>query len=236
MRSFEIDNESFRIAGFDTSLASFGLVLARVVRDGFALRLEFIAGDVVKTEPNPHCERTSDDLLERFAKIARHVREFLRAADPHLITVEQAITPVGKGRGGGGKAKESPQVAQNLGRARGIVDAFAAIYAAPVLEINATRVKKAVTGSHLAEKAEVIRWLERHHPEIAQCYPINESGKVLTGRREHVADAAGTVLAALERPEFINALANHFRIDPELARLDDWEGREALCTAKEGSP
>jgi len=160
-----------RVVGFDTSLSAFGMVAAHVTAEGGRLRLRYVAGDVIKTEKDGTVKRTGDDLLRRFRELALRSWSFTREHDPHVITVEQAITPVGK-RGKNGFGGESPQVGQNLGRARGLVDALAAgLEHVLLLERSSQAIKKATTGHHLAEKADMIAALERRHPEIVRCYP-----------------------------------------------------------------
>lgn len=228
---------SFRVVGFDTSLSAFGMVAGVIELVDGRPSLQFVAGDVIETEKDPTTKRAGDDLLRRFGELARRSWAFVREWDPHVIAVEQAITPVGKKRPGFGG--ESPQVAQNLGRARGLVDALAAgLEHVVLLERSSQAIKKAATGNHLAEKSAMVEALERHFPEIRACY----RSRMVKGQlvpylplREHVADAAGAVLAVLDDQQFVDRLAHVLAIDAAIATLDDWTGREALCARREGN-
>lgn len=228
---------SFRVVGFDTSLAAFGMVAGVIELVDGRPSLRFVGGDVIKTEKDQSVKRAGDDLLRRFGELARRSWAFVREWDPHVIAVEQAITPVGKKRAGFGG--ESPQVAQNLGRARGLVDALAAgLEHVVLLERSSQAIKKAATGNHLAEKSAMIAALEKHFPEIRGCYP----GRLVKGEqvpylplREHVADAAGAILAVLDDQQLVDRLAHVLSVDATVATLDDWSAREALCAGREGN-
>lgn len=227
-----------RAVGFDTSLSAFGMVAAELSLVDGRLRLHFVAGDVVESEPDNQVKRKSDDLLRRFGELARRSWAFVREYDPHVIAVEQAITPVGKYKGRGNRG-ESPQVAQNLGRARGLVDALAAgIAHVTLFERSAQAIKKATTGDHLAEKESMIAALEEAHPEIVSCYPfrlVRGERVAYKGLREHVADAAGSIFAAFDDPKFREIVGHVLAIADAEEYLDELRAHEARFRQAEGS-
>lgn len=229
----------FRVVGFDTSLTSFGMVAAHIELEDGRPTLRYVAGDVIETEKDGSAKKVGDDLLRRFGELARRSWAFTREHDPHVITVEQAITPVGKRKGLGGFGGESPQVAQNLGRARGLVDALAAgIEHVTLFERSGQAIKKAATGDHLADKTKVIAFLEKHFPEIRGCYRsrlVKGVAVPYLPLREHTADAAGSILAVLSDEQFLQMVAHQLSIDVEDAGMADFKERERLAGSVESA-
>ena len=217
-----------RVVGFDTSLSAFGMVAGVVdLDDAGRPALRFVDGGVVQTEKNPEEPRMNADHLVRFGVLSHRSLAFVKKHDPHVICVEQVALALGSGGKFGAKMSGTLTNLSVLGRARGLVDMLAVSVGAMLLERSAMAIKKAATGSHRATKEEMVDALTAKHPELGGIYVAGPSGKVLRGLREHVADAAGAVLACRMDPVMLERLETILGIDRAVAVMgggDNFDG------------
>ena len=122
-----------RILGVDPGLRTTGYGVVEV-RDG-ALRL--IEGGVL--QPNP-----KDALERRLVQLHDAMLEVVRATRPDCMVVEELWT-----------AYEHPQTAVLMGHARGVLALAAGTNGIPVHDLAHASVKRSLTGSGSATKAQV---------------------------------------------------------------------------------
>lgn len=123
---------TMRIIGIDpgSSATGFGVV------EGSGSRISHVAHGVVRTN-------VSWSIADRLAEIHRGLGEALLLYRPEMAVIEQVFVAL------------NPRSAVVLGQARGAALVALAGARIPVVEISARAVKKAVTGSGAAGKADV---------------------------------------------------------------------------------
>lgn len=170
------------VVGLDSGLASFGWVVAeyREWTGGEGVRPRFLRGGVFATKPSKDV-RKGVDSSNRARHLFHELRETLRADWVDCIAVEALAFPIGRVQW---------SVISGLGRARGLVDALAVVMRADLYEATPQELKKALTGSPSASKADVEERLLMHHPELGPL--LDGVGKT---KREHLADACAAVIA-----------------------------------------
>lgn len=130
-----------RLMGVDPGLArtGWGLVLA----DG--ARLSHLSHGVVVTRP-------ADPLAERLAMLHRGLAAAIATHTPDAVAIEEVFQ------------NRNPQSTLKLGEARGVALLAAGLAGLPVHELAARFVKKALTGTGAAEKAQVAYMVQRLLP------------------------------------------------------------------------
>jgi crossover junction endodeoxyribonuclease RuvC len=125
-------SNTVRIIGIDPGLRQLGWGI--VALEGVSLA--YVASGLIRSDPKADLATRLKDLHEGLAKvIAQH--------DPHEAAVEETFV------------NRDPQSALKLGQARGIALVVPALAQIPVTEYAANLIKKTVTGSGHAEKAQV---------------------------------------------------------------------------------
>ena len=122
-----------RILGVDPGLRTSGYGVIEVGEG--ALRL--VEGGVLQPSPKERLER-------RLMQLHEGLVEVLRATRPDCMVLEELWT-----------AYEHPQTAVLMGHARGVLALAAASHGVPVHDLAHTSVKRALTGSGSAQKAQV---------------------------------------------------------------------------------
>lgn len=135
---------------------------------------------VVRTEPSHRKRnvRASEDNVRRTREIAKAVSKAIYEHEPLVLCVETMSWP----RNAGSVAK--------IALAWGALCAVAERHGIAIVQASPQEVKKAVTGSKTASKAEVIQAIEARWPDVV--WP--EQATLV----EHAADAAAVVLATLD--------------------------------------
>ncbi len=130
-----------RLLGLDPGLArtGWGVVLAE------GGRLAHLAHGVVATRP-------ADPLAARLAMLHLGLAGVLATHRPDAVAVEEVFQ------------NRNPQSTLRLGEARGVVLLAAGLAGLPVHELAARAVKKALTGTGAAEKAQVAYMVQRLLP------------------------------------------------------------------------
>jgi crossover junction endodeoxyribonuclease RuvC len=130
-----------RLIGLDPGLAATGWG----VIEASGSRLTHIAHGVVRTRP-------TDPIERRLAQLHAGLREVIRAHAPDAATIEEVFQ------------NRNPQSTLKLGEARGIALLAAGEANLPVTELATRLVKKALTGTGAAEKAQVAFMVQRLLP------------------------------------------------------------------------
>jgi Holliday junction resolvasome RuvABC endonuclease subunit len=174
------------LLGIDPGLAACGLAVVDLT--GRETKVRRVG--VIRTVPSARRRRlrTTDDLGDRLRLLAVALHaHFLELQDLVAVCIEAKAIPFR-----GGKMTVRPSAVAALGRVRGLLDAFAAERALPVIEETPQVLKLLTTGKRHASKAEVQGALELRFPEVKALWPAQ---KTLV---EHAADALASVVAGLE--------------------------------------
>jgi Holliday junction resolvasome RuvABC endonuclease subunit len=174
------------LLGIDPGLAACGVAVVDLLPSGAKVRRV----GVIRTAPSARRRRlrATDDLGDRLQLLAVGLHaHFLELHDLVAVCIEAKAIPFR-----GGRMTVRPSAVSALGRVRGLVDAFAAERALPVIEETPQVLKLLTTGRRDASKAEVQTALEQRFPEVSALWPQQ---KTLV---EHCADALAAVVARLE--------------------------------------
>lgn len=173
--------------GFDSSLTHFGYAVAQ---QEYASDPEFLACGVWATKPDADARTRTEDLSARCVGLFQQLDQLRKRFEcpPSRVRVfcEALALPFGR---------TAMQTLSTLGRARGLVDAFAAPFGS-VSEVQPVQLKRLVTGDPKASKADVIASMRRLYPSLdvllSQVKPANV---------EHAADAAASIHAVLKQEQ-----------------------------------
>lgn len=179
-----------RYVGIDVGFVATGVVLVRLDMAGLFVEL----GKTIRTKPRNRKLgiRTADDDADRCMTIARELRELLTGVAVECVAVELP----------GGGARDA-RALRGMALATGVVIATLEAVAVRTEYVTPTDVKIAATGHALASKEEVITGVLRR---LSWTFDLNDRPK---GDREHIADAAGAVLASsvnVGRPLYLSPL------------------------------
>lgn len=133
--------KAVRLLGLDPGLARTGWGLIQVE----GARLAHLAHGTITT-------RAADPLPVRLATLHRGLGDVLAAHPPDAVAVEEVFQ------------NRNPQSTLKLGEARGIALLAAGLAGLPLHELAARFVKKALTGTGAAEKAQVAAMVQRLLP------------------------------------------------------------------------
>jgi Holliday junction resolvasome RuvABC endonuclease subunit len=167
------------VIGLDPSLTHFGFAVGQLHQGD----LHFVETGVWATKPGDEDRTKTEGAARRctwlaeklFTLIAYHGR-------PALLATEGLALPFGK---------TSMQTISTLGRVRGLVDAVAASQHLTVREFAPAHLKRLITGSASADKAQVRAVVEATYPELTTLWPGRQSDI------EHAADAVAALHAAV---------------------------------------
>lgn len=168
------------VYGFDSSLTHFGYAVAE--QRGYYLH--WLAAGVIATKPDADARTKTDDARARVEGIARELRGLIeRHGRPNIIAVEALALPLGR---------TSLVTVSALGRCRGLIDALAVEHGLTAREFQPQALKALITGERNADKSLVERTLSVSYPGLEQLL-----GRIAAKNREHAADAAAAIHAAL---------------------------------------
>ena len=148
-----------------------------------------------ETEKDPHKRslRTADDVLRRVREINQLVEIFMAGHRPAVVCIEGYSQP--------------RDAAAAVKLAAGWTAAICASEVEPTL-FSPSEIKHKATGKKGATKAEVEAAIIRLHPELPSL--IKQARASAKAKREHLYDAAGAVLCALDHP-VVQALRRNWR-------------------------
>ena len=127
------DSHSPLVLGVDPGLNTTGYSLVRLCQG----RPQVVEAGVVRS-------RRSQSLETRLAEIHRGIVEVLASFHPAVMAIEELYSHY-----------ERPQTAILMGHARGVICLAAAAAGVPIAHYAATQVKKTLTGSGRAPKAQI---------------------------------------------------------------------------------
>lgn len=170
------------VAGFDPSFTNWGTAEGILCLDtGF---LTDVKTGLQRTEKGKDKQvRTNSDDLRRTEDLARHA---FSVCD--RVKVVFCECPVGS---------QSASAMKSVGVAHGIVGALRA-KGYIIIEVQANAVKKALTGSIRASKADMIEAAMKLYPDAGWTFHKGNP----TANCEHRADAIGAIHAGVLTPEF----------------------------------
>ena len=167
--------EAIRIIGIDPGLrhTGWGLVEAQ------GSRLAYVACGTVHS-------RNGDDLATRLRALHDGLAAVIAAHVPHEAAVEETFV------------NRDPQSALKLGQARGIALLVPALAGLPVAEYSANLIKKTVTGTGHAEKAQVALMVKVLLPrcELPSADATDALAVAITHAQHRVARRRAAALAA----------------------------------------
>jgi Holliday junction resolvasome RuvABC endonuclease subunit len=175
--------------GFDTSLTHFGYAVAWRVGPTHPLNWAAVGCIAPKTlNPAQRKKRDlskTDDTRRRVEAIAVELRHLVaRHGAPDVVAVESLVLGM----------KSTRATISALGRVRGLVDALCAEHGLSAQEFSPQALKKAVTGTNDADKADVSRCLVVDHPGLEALFDQLDLSSV-----EHAADACAAIHAFTTR-------------------------------------
>lgn len=190
------------LLGIDPGFAAMGIALA----EAKGPKLEWIDVFVIRTKPSGGKGKWAQDTHDRMNELAHELLKLFRDEDFTVVGVEAGAFPVGQVR---------YTVIANLGRVRGLFDAFEAVFGFNVVESTTAEVKAAAFGhlwstekrvssrgkkflkkvdlSRGASKKQVKASLEKRWPELKKMWPKQK------GLHEHAADACAALVAAWQK-------------------------------------
>jgi Holliday junction resolvasome RuvABC endonuclease subunit len=183
---------TIRILGLDPGLTALGWIRCRW--DGEVLSP--VSADTFVTKPTQKKQRSIrqvDDNQRRFREQARELKDLLLSEDlrtgpvgVQLVCMEALCL--------GTKGKRSDAAKQ--GGSTATIIAVCEVLGKPLLQATPQEIKKEVTGGVKASKEEVQQTLKAKYSSFARL--ISGMGK---GKREHLTDAFGAVIACLNTEE-----------------------------------
>ncbi|MDR3408206.1 MAG: crossover junction endodeoxyribonuclease RuvC [Methylovirgula sp.] len=135
---------AIRILGIDPGLRNMGWGIIEAA----GARLTYVASGSIHS-------RSTDDLGARLCQLHQGLARVIDTHAPHEAAVEETFV------------NRDPQSALKLGQARGIAVVVPALAGLPVTEYAANLVKKTVTGSGHAEKAQIAMMVKVLLPKCA---------------------------------------------------------------------
>jgi crossover junction endodeoxyribonuclease RuvC len=164
---------AIRILGIDPGLRNMGWGIIDVAGS----RLTYVASGTIHSV-------ASDDLCRRLCKLHEELARVIDTHAPHEAAVEETFV------------NRDPQSALKLGQARGIALVVPALAGLPVAEYAANLVKKTVTGTGHAEKAQIALMVKMLLPKSAEA-----------GAHNLRADAADALAIAITHAHHYKPLA-----------------------------
>lgn len=182
---------TIRIIGIDPALTHTGLACATVDMTTGDIDITHIA--LLKTEKGKDGKavRLSSDDLRRVRILSRGISTFVGVHNPALVVAE---IPVGA---------QNARAAFSNGVCYGLL---AGIYA-PMIEVSPREVKLAAVARVTASKAEMIEWASTRWPNLGWLKAKTKGVERLIDDNEHMADACGTIAAAVETIQFAQLMA-----------------------------
>lgn len=175
------------ILGHDPSLANWGFALVDVNPITLEMTPRQIKLQSTKKDSKKQVRASSDKLMR--ARVLRTAfMDFERHA--HMNAAE---VPSGS---------QSASAANALGIATGVL----ACHDKPMIEVNPTEVKKAVTGYATASKEEMVEWATGLWPDLQWIKGTAFLGRYAS-QNEHMADALAIVYTAIRTEQFRQAAA-----------------------------
>lgn len=170
------------VLGIDPGFAKLGV--ARIVVDpdhGDCL----IELQVFKTQPSPKKQKilAMDDNLRRICELVDGVKSYIEWAD--VVCTESFSPP------------RHASAAAKIAFAWGAVAALCRSLDKPILQCSPQHLKKAMTGSRSASKADIKAAVDRAFGE-ATAVDLLEQNSIVPSNEEHCYDAAAAVLACLD--------------------------------------
>ncbi len=135
---------AIRILGIDPGLRNMGWGIIEAA----GTRLVYVASGSIHSQ-------SADDLGTRLCQLHQELARVIDMHTPHEAAVEETFV------------NREPQSALKLGQARGIALVVPALAGLPVTEYAANLVKKTVTGSGHAEKAQIAMMVKVLLPKCA---------------------------------------------------------------------
>jgi Holliday junction resolvasome RuvABC endonuclease subunit len=173
------------ILGHDPSLANWGFALVDV--DPISLDMTPRLIKLQRTEKSKNKQvRASADKLVRARQLRQAFVELEK--DAHMNAGE---VPSGS---------QSATASNALGIATGVL----ACHSKPLIEVNPTEVKKAVTGYSTASKEEMVEWATNLWPDL-QWIKGKAFQSKYASQNEHMADALAIVYTAIRTEQFKQA-------------------------------
>ena len=139
---------AIRILGIDPGLRNMGWGII----DYAGTRLSYVASGTIHS-------RAGDDLGLRLRRLHEGLAQVIALHAPHEAAVEETFV------------NRDPQSALKLGQARGIALVVPALAGLPVTEYAANLIKKTVTGTGHAEKAQIALMVRMLLPKCAAFDP-----------------------------------------------------------------
>lgn len=175
------------ILGADPGLASFGISVAKLLRDGE----EFVETDVTRTEKSAKKKgvKAADDNFHRGQIISKMLHGLVKQYQPMAIAAEAASWP----RNAGASAK--------LAMSWGILIDLCYVHRLPMVQASPQEIKKRLCDNKSASKEDVRRAVEALYPyqfdEFKERYPARKPPSP-NGCWEHGFDAAGAIITCLD--------------------------------------
>lgn len=179
-----------KVCGFDPSLTNWGI--AKAVLDLQTGTLSDLTLHLTSTEKSQvKSLRVNSDDLQRAEDLAKTAIAAAKASD-----VVFAEIPVGS---------QSASGMKSYAVCIGILGAIRAL-GIPVIELDPTSVKLAMTGNKVATKKQMISAAHGYYPDAN--WPTH-AGKISASKAEHLADAIATIHAGVQTQMFQSIMRLH---------------------------
>lgn len=183
-------NHRIPILGIDAAFANTGLALAYYDVDSETVEVADLR--LIKTE----ADKAGKKVVRKNSDDLRRAAEVIVGSDKALVDHQPAFAfaevPTGA---------QSARAAWALGIAVGLIAHTAS--KVPLIQVTPKEVKD-VTGEKFPDKAQMIDWAVRKHPNAP--WP-KRGGKIVAGQAEHLADAVAAIHAGLQTDEFRRAVS-----------------------------
>lgn len=178
-----------RIIGLDPAISNLGICVSDF--DPVTNELDIVDLVLIKTENNPAEKRSLDDL-RRAREIHAKISSYLTGAVWVAVELPQP----------NGANVQSRSIWTS-----GILFGLIAAIDIPLIEVTPIEVKMASVGKKTATKQDMIDWATKRWPEAAWLSHTSKGQIIMNKDNEHIADAAGVVVAGLLKPSVQQTLA-----------------------------
>lgn len=182
-------NRPLKVVGFDPSLRNWGVAQGTLNPAEGISSLEITSLDVIQPALTKTKQVRQNSLdIQSANQLAKQAMAYAKDAD--LVFIE---VPVGS---------QSARAMASYGICIGVIGALEAM-GVPIIQLNPTEVKVAVTGKKTATKEEMIKWARNHYP-FAPWPTYKELGqvKISEAKAEHMADATAAIHAGVLNPQY----------------------------------
>lgn len=177
--------EKLRILALDVAFTHTGVVILEYKKQNWTP----VYTECIVTKPEAKRRHTyeTDDKVRRVRIISESLNRIINQWQPQLIAAELPIS--------GGK---SAKAHTSMGMAIAVVTCAASLLNKPLRNYNWDDIKIKLTGKRSASKREIQEAVVRRWPDLGNKYRSERSCTGYTGNFEHIADAVGAGMCAVD--------------------------------------